>query len=245
MQFQEHVHIGAGDHFGIEHAREAEDHHEQIERGEFPADDVGAEMGPVALGLAAGWGLEAHHRFFPADAIGPGEVLEDAATAGIAERLDLLEEDFGGELRELSQPSQEIVPIRLELRWRALLRNSDRRTGPAKCSSHRVAGDVQPAGDGPNGKTLPVKGNDVHPLLQFDQLTPPRQIQEEPAEKPTSLGVGQFQIGASGSVSHRQRHPLLLERESRVQTDASDRTEGPRSLIESSTPQEIPVVRHG
>ena len=70
---------------------------------------MGAELRPVALGLAAGRGLEAHHRLFAADAIGQGEVLEDGKAAGIAEGLHLLEQHDGGELRELGQAGKEIV----------------------------------------------------------------------------------------------------------------------------------------
>jgi hypothetical protein len=162
---------------------------------------------PSRTGLASGRSLEANHGFLAADAIRPGELLEDAAAAGIAECLDLLEEGFGGEFRELRQTGQEIVRIRFELGWWPLLWRPDRRTRPTKRSSHCVARDVQPARDGANRKTLPVKGNDIHPLLQFDQLTPPRRLQRISREA-TSLEVGQFKSARSGSVSHRTRQLL-------------------------------------
>ena len=61
---EEGVDVRAGSHLGIKHAGEAQDHHEHIERGKLPVDGVCAEMGPVTLGLAPGWSLEAHHQLF-------------------------------------------------------------------------------------------------------------------------------------------------------------------------------------
>jgi len=116
VEFEEGVDVGLRHHLGVEGPREAEDHDEEVERGELSGDKMGAEVGPVALSLTTWRGLEAHHRLFATDPVGQRELLEDGETAGVAETFHLFEESDGRELGELREPSQEVVLERIELR---------------------------------------------------------------------------------------------------------------------------------
>jgi hypothetical protein len=125
------------------------------------------------LGLAAGWSLEAHYRFFATDAVGAGEVLEDGDLALISQSLHLLEQADSRELGELGETVDEIGLERLELGRRALLRRAHRRSAPLESSPDGVARGAQPASDGLDRNPLPVQRHDIHPLLQSDHAALP------------------------------------------------------------------------
>ena len=137
---EEGLQVGAPDGLGVESAREAEHHDEQLRGALLLAQQVAAETAPVDLGLLAGRGLEAHHRLAAALAVGVGELLEDGEAALVAEGADLLAERGRRELGEVGEASEQVVLVGVELaRQGASL--ADRRSLTAQGRAHGVATD--------------------------------------------------------------------------------------------------------
>lgn len=161
-------HVHRAGKLGVEVARVAEHHDEGVDLdGRAVWLGITADLGPVALGLLAGWRLEAHGQA-RVDAVGR-ELGEEAAhdfdRAGESARLDLGEEPHRRETVGLPAFG-EVVAMGVELA--GTLPGLRRRCGlgPQQLA-HGVAGMAGHTRDLPHRVTLLLKKTNVHKLIQI------------------------------------------------------------------------------